>query len=215
MADAGFDRLIGDALAFFGELDADNTRDWFQGQKARYQAEVLGPAKALSDVLGAEIEAMAGAPVTPKIFRINRDVRFSKDKTPYNTHLHMLWSGSGDGAWFLGLSPGYFRAGFGVMDLKGDRLAAFREGIAGPKGASLVDVVERLTGEDVDFGEPELKRVPAPFEKDDARGQYLRRKSLAGWVDLDAGSAALPADVATAFGHLDAVRDPLSAVLGG
>ena len=214
MSATGFDALVSNAVAFFRDLDANNNREWFQDQKARYEAEVAGPTKILADVMGAEIEDLNGGPVTPKIFRIHRDVRFSKDKTPYNTHMHVMWKGAGSGAWFFGLSPDYFRVGFGVMNLTGERLTDFRNGIAGPHGSELAEQAEALAAEGVDFGEIELKRVPSPFEKDHPRAEFLKRKGLAGWVSLE-HSARVPEEVVAVYARLDRLREPIRAVLGG
>jgi uncharacterized protein (DUF2461 family) len=50
----------------------------------------------MSDLFAEDLARLTGKPHVPKVFRIHRDVRFSKDKTPYNTHLHLMWSRPGD-----------------------------------------------------------------------------------------------------------------------
>ena len=102
-----FANLIPDARRFFAELQADKTKDWFEANKARYAQQVRKPAEALGEVMAAELGRVADSTFTAKVYRINRDVRFSKDKSPYNTHLHMLWSfGAEDRpGWFLAVSP--------------------------------------------------------------------------------------------------------------
>ncbi len=109
-----FSRLVPDARAFFSALAANNTRDWFLANKATYEAELRLPAMALLDTLGADIERIMGTPPTPKLFRPHRDVRFSKDKTPYHLHLHLLWSTPPVG-WFLGIGRDYLSVGGGVI----------------------------------------------------------------------------------------------------
>ena len=212
MADATFGTLVQEALGFFRDLRENNTREWFADQKKRYDASVQGPAKAFSGRMAEYLEAVTGEAHTPKIFRIHRDVRFAKDKTPYNTHLHLLWTSDAPGAWMLGLSPDYFRAGFGAMEWKGEALDRFRAAIA-EDGSPLVAVIETLTGAGVDFGEPALKRVPAPYPKDHPAALHLRRKGLAGWVDLDPVAEDPEDAVKDAFAGLKPIHDAFRAAL--
>src|SRR6266850_6243211 len=83
---AGFERS---APQFFHELAAEMNREWFEANKARYLAQWVEPMTALLTEVGAKL-ANAYAPAKlapPKLFRIYRDTRFSKDKTPYKTHV--------------------------------------------------------------------------------------------------------------------------------
>ncbi|MEZ5767267.1 MAG: DUF2461 family protein [Paracoccaceae bacterium] len=80
-----FDTLVADALGFFDDLAADNSRDWFAANKARYERAVKAPAEALLAEIAVQIATATGAAPETKLYRINRDLRFSKDKTPYST----------------------------------------------------------------------------------------------------------------------------------
>ncbi|MEO0470637.1 MAG: DUF2461 domain-containing protein [Bacteroidota bacterium] len=88
-----------DYLDFFANLSANNHREWFQANKKRYENSVKKPFAAFVDAL---IERVQGEDdpeirITPKeaIFRINRDIRFSKDKTPYKNHMSAVVSRGG------------------------------------------------------------------------------------------------------------------------
>ena len=73
---------------FFKELQSNNNRDWFHANKKRYEEEVKGPFEELTDEVIALMQKIdPEITVTPKecVFRIYRDVRFSKDKLPYKT----------------------------------------------------------------------------------------------------------------------------------
>lgn len=178
---------IATARAFLKELKANNNRDWFQEHKKDYEAAIKNPGTALGQEMAARLLKLTGKEATPKQFRINRDIRFSKDKTPYNTHLHLLWTdGSGPG-FFFGVSPEYVTAGCGVMGLQKDRLDAYRKAVD-RHGSKLATDIESLTNIGYRLDEPELKRVPAPFDKDHAHGELLKRKSLALWSDLNANN---------------------------
>ena len=79
---------------FFRELAAHNDKPWFEANRPTYQAEVLGPLKLLAEELDVRFARLAPEFVAPPrhaLFRIHRDVRFSKDKSPYKTHA-ALWA---------------------------------------------------------------------------------------------------------------------------
>jgi uncharacterized protein (DUF2461 family) len=95
-----------------------------------YRDEIKKPAELDGRPFRRRPRPATGKPHVPKVFRIHRDVRFSKDKTPYNTHLHLLWSRRRGGerpAWFFGASPDYLTFGMGVMGLEKDTLTRFRQ----------------------------------------------------------------------------------------
>src|SRR5260370_41241974 len=75
-----------EALDFYEGLEADNTKTYWTRQKAVYEDKVLRPMMELLDELGPEFGES-------KIFRPYRDVRFSKDKTPYKTHMGAMLGG--------------------------------------------------------------------------------------------------------------------------
>lgn len=201
------DRLIPDARAFLGELKNNNSRDWFTAQKARYDADLKAPALALLDQVAADLERQTGDKVETKLFRPHRDVRFSKDKTPYHEHLHMLWTTPGM-AWFFGISPDYISAGGGRMGMQKETLDAFRARVDAA-GDGLQAELDALAAEGFRIGEPDLKRVPRPYDADHPHGALLRRKSMTAWMDFDQA----PPDPAKAVSAVFARLLPLRAWL--
>ena len=193
------------ALGFLTRLSENNSRDWFQAHKAAYETQVKRPAEALLEQLSAPLTKLAGAPVTPKLFRIHRDLRFSKDKTPYNTHLHLSWSAPDGTAWMFGLSREYCCAGAGVMGFSKPGLTAWRKHVA---TQGFVDLSPwRLD-------DPALKRVPPPYPQDHPQGALLRRKGLLVWHDLDAGEHADPVPALTrTFTQMEPIRAALADIL--
>ena len=108
--------LIPTARSFYAALDQDNTKAWWQENRATYD-DVLKPgALALLEEMQGPLERITDGPVKTKLFRPHRDVRFSKDKTPYNAHLHLMWSPISDTApaIFFGSSPDYLIVGVGI-----------------------------------------------------------------------------------------------------
>ncbi|MCV3270733.1 DUF2461 domain-containing protein [Roseobacter sinensis] len=183
-----FDHFSPAALTFLRDLKANNRRDWFQANKPVYEAEIRDPAKHFGVAMSAALEALTGAPHLPKIYRINRDIRFSKDKTPYNTHLHLSFAPQPATAntpmWFFGLNTEKLSLGCGVFQFDKPGLAAFRARVSGTAGAQLIDLTARLAGKGVRVSPPELKRVPPGFDAAHPHSEVLRRKGFAAWIDL-------------------------------
>ncbi|WP_164659935.1 TIGR02453 family protein [Tropicibacter sp. Alg240-R139] len=191
-----FSQLVPEARVFLSELSRNNNREWFNDNKIRYEAQLKTPALHLLNQIATQI----GDGVTTKLFRPQRDVRFSKDKTPYNTHLHMLWLMPGSGtrpALFFGIGFDYVSVGGGIMGFDKTALTSWRSSVDGPLGSELVEVIDDSTSKDFRLSEPELKRVPAPFDKEHPRGELLRRKSLTLWNDLQESQLSSPTTAIT------------------
>jgi uncharacterized protein (TIGR02453 family) len=133
----GFSGVRPAAFAFLRELASNQTKAWFEAHKPVYERELKQPLGRLVDALAGEFDR-TGIPLTGdakrSLFRINRDVRFSKDKSPYKTHAGLVWfrPGSGkDGAGILYLhvaDEGCFAAAAFYLPEK-DVLESIREGI--------------------------------------------------------------------------------------
>ena len=198
--------LYDDTRAFLTELAAENDRAWFAQNKARYDSRLKRPAERLLSEIAPTVEAIAGAPVRRKLFRPHRDVRFSDDKRPYHTHLHLLWSAEDGRGWFFGLSPEYASAGTGVMGFTPVQTDHWRAALDTGAGAALQDMLEQSGWR---LNAPDLKRVPAPYPEDHPRAALMRHKGLVGWIDgLDAGLRADPrAALEDAFARLAPLSD--------
>ena len=188
-----FAQLIPDARAFLAELAQNNSRDWFNARKARYETELKSPALLLMDEIAQAISYRSGAEVTAKLFRPQRDIRFSKDKTPYTTHLHMMWIVNGAGcALFFGIAPDYCTAGGGIMGFSKPQLPRWRAAIDGAFGDETAALVDILALKGFAVKDPELKRVPAPFAKAHPHGHLPQRKSLTFWHEMSRREQAAP-----------------------
>lgn len=128
-----------DFLAFFKELAANNHKDWFDENRARYKKEVKDPfAHFVGDLIGhLHGSHEPDLVVEPKdvIFRINRDIRFSKDKTPYKTNVSALISQRGRKspdypALYIELSPEHLAVYGGCYMLKPAQVKAMRQHMA-------------------------------------------------------------------------------------
>src|SRR6266566_2884457 len=100
MAKTGFAGFPRAAMEFFKGLERNNRREWFQPRKQIYDEQVKAPMAELIRALTAEMMRFAPDYVTEPekaIYRIYRDTRFSKDKTPYKTHVAAIFPRSGLG----------------------------------------------------------------------------------------------------------------------
>ena len=164
------------ALIFYEGLEADNSKAYWQDHKTVYDECVALPMKELL----AELEPTFGA---AKMFRPYRDVRFSKDKTPYKTRQYAVVH-VGDQGLYVGLDANGLHLGGGRFHASPDQVRRLREGIADDAaGASLARLLASLRKGNWQVGGDQLKRVPKPWDDGHVRADLLRHKSLIAWVD--------------------------------
>ena len=227
---ATFEGFTPDAVRFLLELRANNDREWFQPRKAEYERLLKEPLEALCMVLGERfaarripLRADARSP-----FRIYRDVRFSKDKSPYKTHVSasFAWAGKGGTPGATGKAEevrgvgGYFHfepdeeyVGGGMWHPERPRLESWR---------SLVANDSRRVHKAIDapsfkraFGQVDgdrLQRVPPGFPSDHPEAELLKLKDVTFGRRLTADEALsprLPDILADAF----AAAQPVMALL--
>ena len=183
----GFAGFPPTAMRFLADLTANNDRDWFAAHRDAYEATIRQPGEAFVEAMAPRLSAIAGQPMSGKIFRIHRDVRFSKDKRPYNTHLHVAFlpatgAGPTGSGFYLGLEPDRLVLGAGCFEF-GERLDAYRAAAADDE--VLADILAGLAADSYRLSDPELKRVPAPYPANHPHADLLRRKSVTAWRDTD------------------------------
>jgi uncharacterized protein (TIGR02453 family) len=172
-------------FAFLRELKQHNEREWFNANKARYERELKEPALAFVEDIGHRLPEVAPQLTADKraLFRIYRDTRFSKDKTPYKTHVGIYFrharSGEADTAGlYLHLEPRHVFMGAGIWHPGSPALKRIRDSIvARPEGWKAA----RAAGEPVwtlADGEA-LKRAPAGYAADHPLIDDIKRKSFA------------------------------------
>ena len=169
------------ALVFYEGLLADNSKAYWTDHREVYDTCVAGPLRALMDELGPEFGEA-------KIFRPYRDVRFSKDKTPYKTEAAAVVHGAeGAGALYIALGADGLRVGGGYWHPATDQVRRMREAVAEDgTGGPLVRVLDRLAGDGWTVEGEQLVRVPKPWDAGHPRADLLRHKSLAVIRDLGA-----------------------------
>jgi uncharacterized protein (TIGR02453 family) len=161
-----------EALDFYDGLAADNTKTYWTEHRAIYDEKILRPMADLAEELAEEFGE-------PKIFRPYRDVRFSRDKTPYKTHIGAVIGGTG----YIQLSAEGLAAGAGLWQLSPEQLARYRAAVAsdlaGPELERLAAMIEKA-GLTV-HGHGVLKSAPRGYPPDHPRIGLLRYKGLTTW----------------------------------
>lgn len=204
---------------FLADLARNNRKDWFDANRDRYEAhwkdaaldfiaDISGRMAALEPPLRAEPR------LNGSLRRINRDVRFSQDKSPYSARLHMVfWTGGhpnrSPGVHIV-LHPDGVGYGAGQFGLQPAELTAIRSRIMDDaEGDALIAALSKAETVGCRAGEPELARLPKGFEAEGQRGELLRHKAIvARTFDRDA-----PASVLTGKGALDWTMQTTAALM--
>ena len=214
------------ALHFLIELALNNDRAWFQPRKAEYERLLKEPLEALCAALGERFEAR-GIPLRADVrspFRIYRDVRFSKDKSPYKTHVSASFPWAPDGAPALPRSRtesvhhvgGYFHfepdegyVGGGMWHPERPVLDAWRALVAkNPKRVHAAIDDRAFVKEFGEVGGESLVRVPPGYAKDDPNAELLKLKDVTFGrrvSDEEVLSSKLPDTLTDAFAKAEPV----------
>jgi uncharacterized protein (TIGR02453 family) len=202
---ARFQGFAREAPGFFHRLAAEMTREWFTAHKAEYEALWVAPLTQLMEDIAAAIKPVyRGLTVQPpKIFRIHRDVRFAKDKSPYKTHAAAMLAvtkgrakaaadgeGSSTVAIYLHLGADEEYSGAGQYMFSPAAMIRWRKLVAAPKtGGELAKLIGAATARGLTVeGHDSLARVPKPYDPEHPRGELLRYKGLlVGFPDIPRG----------------------------
>jgi len=162
-----------EALDFYDGLLADNSRTYWQAHKHIYETCVLAPMRELLEELGPDHGE-------GKIFRPYRDVRFSRDKSPYKTAISAV---VGDG--YIQLSAGGLGVGSGLHEMAPDQLERYRQAVAAAStGEALEDLIAGIRKHDIGVhGHEVLKSAPRGYPADHPRIDLLRCKGLVAWQE--------------------------------
>jgi uncharacterized protein (TIGR02453 family) len=209
-----FKGLPKDFFAFFKELAKNNDRTWFEANKQRYKDVVVAP---LSDFMTAMAPSVAKISkhivVDPRpnggsMFRIYRDVRFAKDKSPYKTNAglhfrHALGKDAHVPGYYMHFAPDEVFFGGGIWMPEPDALAKVRRAIAGDAKAWKKVVEDKTFAKSFKGVEGEaLARPPKGFDPDHAYIGDIKRKSFFAMHESSpkvAQSAALADEAEAAF----------------
>lgn len=161
-----------EAFDFYEGLEADNSKAYWQANRELYERDVYGPMVAL-------LEELAGEFGEGRIFRPYRDVRFSRDKSPYKTAMGATLALGG----YVQLSANGLGAGSGMHMMESDQLERYREAVADDRaGKALEHLIGLLDAKHIEVsGHDVLKTAPRGYAKDHPRIELLRYKGIVAW----------------------------------
>lgn len=184
-----------DFLAFFKELAANNSKKWFDANRERYERSIKRPFEAFIGEMIARISADdPNVAITPKdaILRINRDIRFAKDKTPYNDYMAAIISAGGRKdksipGLYLRLGADEIRIYGGAHMVDANALERIRKAIATDLNGfeKLLKAPDFRTRFGTLHGE-QHKRLPATFTAIAERQPLIANKQFYYYAILDA-----------------------------
>jgi uncharacterized protein (TIGR02453 family) len=169
-----------ETFRFFRELSRHNRKEWMDANRERYQSQVVAPMRRLLDALApAMLKLHPGFDTSgrtgPSLSRINRDIRFAKDKTPYRTQMYVLFADAKTwklgGQLYVGISPDVVTAGFRVYGIS--------------RGAILVDHGRPRVAQNPRWLAEQSRRLAKKYESywySTEKGEWTKHK---GWPQLD------------------------------
>ena len=200
-------------LKFLKDLKKNNNKPWFDAHRKEYEAakkDFEQMIQAVIDRHGKTDKTISHLKAKDCLFRINRDIRFSKDKTPYKTNMGAYINRGGKkslyGGYYFHCEPGQSFVGGGLwMPMPNElnkvrqeidyNLAEFKKIIGSKKFKSVYNDVSR----DAEYT---LSRVPKGYEADNPAAEYLKLKSfvaIAKVSDADLNSKEIVKKITTAF----------------
>jgi uncharacterized protein (TIGR02453 family) len=195
-----FDGFPRHTLSFLRGLRQDNSRKWFEAHRQDYEDFVITPARAFVVAMGEKLTAISKAieadpRVNGSIFRINRDTRFSKDKSPYKTSIGILfWEGDGPRmecpAFYFHLEPGSLMLGTGIYQFSEPLLRAYRKAVVDPRlGPALRRAIAAVPPETMGktgcgMTPHRYKKVPTGFDPSHRNAELLKNKGLTAGIDV-------------------------------
>lgn len=200
---SSFDGFPKATLQFLKTLKRNNNREWFQKNKARYEAEFLAPSLAFIEAMEKPLQKISPcfSAIAKKqggsLMRIYKDVRFSKDKSPYKTNIgihfrHQAGCSVHAPGLYLHIEPGSCFLGCGIWRPERQPLLQIRQAISeSPKDWKRARDAESFQSK-FELSGDSLKRPPAGFEKDDPMIEDLKRKDFIGVCNLEDNEISNP-----------------------
>jgi uncharacterized protein (TIGR02453 family) len=177
-----------EGLAFLEDLEDRNTKEFFDANKAVFRERVQAPFAALVEAAAARLRRTVPDLGQPKVFRIYRDLRFSRDKTPYKTSMSAsvpsrpAGEGGGPGVdtgFYVNVGPAGLYVASGLYHPARPELERVRAAIADPgTGPELEAILAKAAGKGLEPYLDPLQRMPKPFPADHPRAGLLKARSL-------------------------------------
>ncbi len=209
---------------YLRDLKKHNERPWFKANKGRYEDELRGPMLRFIEEFAPYLEKISehfvadARPIGGSLFRIHRDTRFAKDKTPYKTHAgaHFRHARAKDvhaPGFYLHMEPGNVFMGAGIWHPDSKTLGKIREAIiADPKRWKRLTTAKALGSAGCALVGDSLKRPPRGYDPEHPLIEDLKRKDFILAADTDEGDALAP-DFIKRFAKFCKTAAPISEFL--
>lgn len=193
--DTKFTGFSKETFKFLAGLEKNNNRDWFESERSVYENHLLEPARRFVVALGDRLKTLsprvsAIPEIDKSIFRLRRDTRFSKDKTPYKTHIAMLfWEGPGkkldNPNYYVHLNKSSIFIGAGEYIFPPGAIGEYRDSVVHPKrGAALKGILKRLAeNPSYKIGGHHYKRIPSGYDPGHPSAQLLLHNGLYAYYE--------------------------------
>ncbi|MGB5751152.1 MAG: DUF2461 domain-containing protein [Desulfobacterales bacterium] len=182
----GFSRQY---FTFFNQLGKNNSKEWFEKHREGYDEFVLHPAREFVVAMGEKLrkiapEVNAIPKINQSLFKINRDVRFSKDKSPYKTYMGVwLWEGDRNrmecSGFYLHVENKNLLIGVGIKMFSKPLLDRYRKAVVDKKlGAALKSAVKKITEKGYLLDGKHYKKIPSGYDSEHPNAEYLLYNGL-------------------------------------
>lgn len=193
---ATFSGFTKETVSFFRSLKRNNTREWFEANRDVYEKHVMAPAKAFVTAMGPGLKRIspnivAAPKVNKSIFRLNRDTRFNKDKSPYKPNLGIyFWEGPlsrmESPGFYVHLEPPTFMIAGGYYVFPEWLILPFRKAVVHPKhGKDLAAILKKVAGmKGFEIGGQHYKRVPAGLDASHPNAGLLLHNGIHAGIEM-------------------------------
>lgn len=185
-----------ESITFLNSIRKNNTKEWFEVHRSEYEQLIKEPSAAYVVEMGEHLQALvptiqAKPKVNGSLFRIYRDIRFSKDKTPIKSRIGVIfWQGAGkrmqSSSFYMHFSPDELFFAAGIRGFSKETLSAYRDYIKEEKHASqLVKILDKLKSMGYQLPEPKYKRVPREFNEDMKHIELTKFASMFAYKEIE------------------------------
>ncbi|MFO7527072.1 MAG: DUF2461 domain-containing protein [Ignavibacteriaceae bacterium] len=176
--------------AYLSSLSKNNNKEWFEKHRHRYNDEFIQPAVQFVIDLGEKLSTISPdvnyiPKIDKSIFRLYRDIRFSKNKSPFKTNLGLyFWEGTGKkmecSGYYFHLEPKYYFLGAGMYEFTKDHIKVFRDKVADiNNGKELNDIIKKiLKNKNYKLGGKTFKRIPKGYDPEYKYSDLLLHSGL-------------------------------------
>ena len=183
-------------VAYLKKLSKNNNREWFEANRELYNSDFLEPCVQFIIEMGDKLQdidpdIVAIPKVDKSIFRLHRDVRFSKDKTPYKTNAGLyFWNGKVKkmeaSGFYFHIEPKLLGVGLGIYMFPPHLLKKYREVVSNPSAAKeLHQIVRALEKKGFSIGGKKYKKTPKGYDPNTQYPGYLLFDGIYAWFESD------------------------------